>query len=43
VRGDRTQKLYQRVQVVDQGKSCSDGDKREQHGFTPEFVSRFVF
>ncbi len=43
VRGDRTHKLYQRVHVVDQGKSCGDADEREENGFTLEVVSGLVF
>ncbi len=43
MRGDRTHELYQRVQVVNQGKSCSDSDDREQHALTLEIVPGLVF
>ena len=43
LRTDRTHKLYQRVHVIDQGKSCGDGDNCKKRGFAPEVVARFVF
>jgi len=43
MRGDRTHELYQRVHVVNQGKSCSDSDDREKRALTLEVVSGFVF
>ena len=43
MRGDRTQKLYQRVHVVNQGKSCGDSDGREKHALTLEIVPGLVF
>jgi len=43
MRGDRTQELYQRVHVVNQGKSCGDSDDREQHALTMEIVPGLVF
>ena len=42
MRADRTHKLYQRVQVVHQGKSYSDGDEYKERAFAPEVVARFV-
>ena len=43
MRGDRTHELYQRVQVVHQGKSCRDSDKCKKRSLTPEVVARFIF
>ena len=43
MRGDRTHELYQRVHVVNQGKSCSDSDDREKHALTLEVVPGLVF
>jgi hypothetical protein len=43
VRRDRTHKLYQRVQVIDQGKSCSECDDRKTQGLGAKGVASFVF
>jgi len=43
MRGDRTHELYQRVRVVNQGKSGGDTDDREKHALTLEVVSGLVF
>jgi len=43
MRGDRTHELYQRVHVVNQGKSCSDSDDREKHALTLEIMLGLVF
>ena len=43
MRGDRTHELYQRVHVVNQGKSCGDTDDREKHALTLEIVPGLIF
>jgi hypothetical protein len=43
VGADRTQKLYQRVHVVDQGKRCRDGKQSKKRGFTSEIAASFIF
>ena len=43
MRGDRTHELYQRVHVVNQGKSCGDSNDREQHALTLEIVLGLIF
>jgi len=43
MRGDCTHELYQRVHVVNQGKSCGDSNDREKDALTLEIVSGFVF
>jgi len=42
VKTGRTHKFYERVQVIDQGKSCGDGDNCKKRGFAPEIVARFT-
>src|ERR1700758_914310 len=43
LRSDRTHKFYQHVQVIDQGKSCRDGDNCKKRGFTSEIAASFIF